>query len=84
MKGVFIANTRTSKGSKSSITFDQGGKWMPLEAPAKDLSGDPYCSKEVSVMNNGLFPLPESDSDLDSDPDSKTYGYIVLCRTCFQ
>ena len=29
------------------------------------------------------FPLPDSDSDLNSDSDSKPYGYIVLCRTCF-
>ena len=28
----------------------------------------------------GIFPLPDSDSDLDSKP----YGYIALCRTCFQ
>ena len=29
----------------------------------------------------GSFTLPDSDSD--SDLDSKPYGYIVLCRTCF-
>ena len=34
--------------------------------------------------HNGLFPLPDSDSVLDSDSDSKPYGYIVLCRISFQ
>ena len=34
-------------------------------------------------MSYGLFPLPDSDSDSDSYSDSKPYGYIELCRTCF-
>ena len=33
-------------------------------------------------MYHGSFPLPDSDSDFDSD--SKPYGYIVLCRTIMQ
>ena len=34
---------------------------------------------DIIWYNNGLFPLLDSDSDSDSKP----YGYIVLCRTCF-
>ena len=29
---------------------------------------------------NNFFTLPDSDSNLDSDSDSKPQGYIVLCR----
>ena len=35
------------------------------------------------IKCDGLFPLPDSNSDSDLDSDSKPYGYIVLCRTCF-
>ena len=31
----------------------------------------------IALHDDGLFPLPESDSDSDSKPD----GYIVLCRS---
>ena len=31
-----------------------------------------------SNSSNGLIALPDSDSDLDSNPN----GYIVLCRKC--
>ena len=40
-------------------------------------------SESAKRIVNGSFPLPDSDSDSDSDLDSKPYGYIVLCRTCF-
>ena len=33
------------------------------------------------TTNNGLFQLPESGSNSDSDSGSKPYGYIVLFRT---
>ena len=32
----------------------------------------------------GLFPLSDPYSHSDLDSDSKPYGCIVLCRTCFQ
>ena len=32
-------------------------------------------------MVNGLFTLPNTNSDTNSDSDSKSNGYIVLCRT---
>ena len=35
-------------------------------------------TKFLDVHTNGLFTLPDSDSDPDSD--SKPDGYIVLCR----
>ena len=47
------------------------------------LSSDKDQRKQF-VFVYGSFPLPDSDSDSDSDLDSKPYGYIVLCRTCFQ
>ena len=31
---------------------------------------------------NGLFTLPETDLDTDSDSNSKPCGYIVLYRNC--
>ena len=37
----------------------------------------------ILFQHYGLFPLTDSDSDSISDSDSKPYGYIVLCRTCF-
>ena len=43
-------------------------------------------STDVTVTHApcyGLFPMPHSDSDSVSDSDSKPYGYVVLCRTCF-
>ena len=49
MKGVFIANTKHAKeGAKSHITFDQGGEWLLITAPEKDVSGSPTNCKKVS------------------------------------
>ena len=39
-----------------------------------DRTGD----KILRITTYGLFPLPDSSSDLDSVSDSKPYGYIVL------
>ena len=38
-----------------------------------------YCHPSVHC---GLFRLPDSVSDLDSDSNCKPCGYIVLCRMC--
>ena len=34
----------------------------------------------IQLLSYGLFTLMETDSDTDSDFDSKPDGYIVLCR----
>ena len=39
--------------------------------------------KSLISVRYGLFPLLDSDSDSESHSDSKPYGYIVLCKTCF-
>ena len=35
----------------------------------------------VSIQYNCPFTLPNSDTDTNSDSDSKPNGYIALCRT---
>ena len=43
----------------------------------------PTTVMKSGLESNGSSPLLNYESDLDSDSDSKPYGYIVLCRTCF-
>ena len=40
------------------------------------------CGPSCLIVTNGSFTLPETDSGMDSDSDSKPNGYIVLCKTC--
>ena len=39
-------------------------------------------AKATLLPEFGLFPLPNLDSDMDFEPDSKPDGYIVLLHTC--
>ena len=44
-------------------------------------SPNPSPSPAMWISHNGYFPLRESDTDTNSDSDSKPNGYIVLRRT---
>ena len=42
-----------------------------------------FYFKSDSITCYGLFTLPDTDLDTDSETDSKRSGYIVLYRNCF-
>jgi hypothetical protein len=67
--GVFIANRASNPGAGSDvdtyITFDMGGRWSRLAAPAKRADGTPTnCRKEQGCYLN-LFGLADEHNTLD-------------------
>ena len=58
------------------------GKKKPVSLSSTEgLPTTVYFRQTIRSQGNGLFTLPDSNSNSYSDSDSKPDGYIVLCRS---
>ena len=66
---------------------DLGKDKADMKAEVKEKEGKEFCVSSWNLplqsdLFYGSFTLPQTDSVMDSDSDSKPNGYIVLRRTC--
>ena len=68
----------TSNIAALTLTVSVKGPLISPENSKEALEAFPLKQYQI----DGLFTLPDTDSDTNSDSDCKHNGYIVLCRTC--
>ena len=68
------------QGNQYECNIKQDSRWPKCNCVLVPDNGL-RLSRLKSLHCNGLFTLPDSDSDSGLDSDSKTNGYIALCRS---